>query len=212
MINIYMVYGLREEIINVKHYRCRALIYQESGLPIIFLHGYSFTSDVWRDINVLNILQEKKIPFLALDMPYGARSGCSPKTRDPMENVRVLYEAIHAIFGSIEPLIVGASLGGYIALKYAIKYSVAALLLIAPVHVFDKELTRYYHVLKIPVHVIYGSRDDVVDKEDLEEFVKQLPIAKLIIYEDAHHPAYLDKPEEFKKDLLNLYNIITGIR
>jgi len=197
---------LREEIINVRHYRCRAIVYQEPGIPVVFLHGYSFTSDVWRDINVLEALIERKIPFLALDMPYGARSACSPKHRDPEENIKVLYEAIHGFFGLTEPVLVGASLGGYIALRYAVKYPSSALLLIGPVRVSEETLTKYYHELKKPIHVIVGSRDDIVDLDEIKSFVKQLPNAKLTIYEDAGHPAYLDKPDRFKQDLLDLYN------
>lgn len=58
-----------EESYNVGKYRCRIIYNNVSGLPIVFLHGYSFTSDVWRDIGVLNRLEDEKIPFIAIDMP-----------------------------------------------------------------------------------------------------------------------------------------------
>ena len=53
---------------------CQAIYNKSSGIPIIFLHGLSYTIEVWQRISVLNALMEKKISFLALDMPYGQKS------------------------------------------------------------------------------------------------------------------------------------------
>jgi pimeloyl-ACP methyl ester carboxylesterase len=72
---------LEEEPFNLGKYRCRVIYYQKPGTPIILLHGYSFTSDVWVDINLLEALEQNGIPYAAIDMPYGARSVCSPKNR-----------------------------------------------------------------------------------------------------------------------------------
>ncbi len=196
---------LREEVLGLGHYRCRALIHDAPGLPIVFLHGYSFTSDVWRDIGVLEYLERENIPYLAIDMPYGARSSCSPHTRDPDENVFVLHEAVHGVFGTIRPVIVGASLGGYIALRYCLEHPVSGLLLIGPVRVFEEDLVRRYSGFNYPVHIIVGTRDRIVNVEDMEKLAKLIPNAKLKIYEDAGHPAYLDYPGRFRNDLLELY-------
>jgi pimeloyl-ACP methyl ester carboxylesterase len=78
----------------------------------VFLHGFSFTSDVWQRAGATELLKEKHVPFLALDMPYGARSECHTKTRDSEVNVAVVREAIQEIFGAVLPVLVGASLGG----------------------------------------------------------------------------------------------------
>jgi len=199
---------MREDVVHYKDYRCRAIVYQDFGLPIVFLHGYSFSCDVWRDINVLDHLYSEKIPFIALDMPYGVRSGCSPKTRNPVENVELLRVAVNAFFGSVEPLIVGASYGGYIALKYAMKYPVSGMLLIAPVGTSENDIEEYYSRFNKPVHVILGSHDDIVDHDELKNFVEKLPNGRLKVYTGAKHPAYLDKPSDFKKDLLELYRIV----
>lgn len=164
-----------------------------------------FTSDVWRDINVLEYLEDQDIPFLAIDMPYGVRSRCSPHTRLPENNVYVLREAVKGVFGPVRPVVVGASLGGYIALKYLLEYPVSGLLLIAPVRVFENEFIRRYSSFSFPIHVIVGTRDRIVSIEEMKKFVEKLPRAKLKIYKDASHPAYLDKPDEFKKDLMELY-------
>ncbi|WFO76363.1 alpha/beta hydrolase [Desulfurococcaceae archaeon MEX13E-LK6-19] len=197
------------DILSLGRFRCRAFINNVPGAPIVFLHGYMFTSDVWNDINVLKVLEENNIPFLALDMPYGLKSKCNPKSRDPDENVMVVREAIHGIFGGgIHPVLVGASLGGYIALKYSVENPVLGLMLIAPVHGLDPNLVKNYKNLKVPVYIIYGTKDKIVELEEMKKLASHFERSKLIIYEDAEHPAYLTYPERFKQDLLELYREI----
>jgi pimeloyl-ACP methyl ester carboxylesterase len=198
---------LIEESYNIGRFRCRTIYNNTAGLPIVFLHGYSFTSDIWRDIGLLDYLEREKIPFLAIDMPYGARSVCSPHTRSVDENIFVVREVFRGIFGSVKPLIVGASLGGYVALKYAVRYHVAGLLLIAPVNVFDEELMSKYGSLSIPVLIIWGSRDRIVSRTSMEKLSEMLE-AKLLVYESAGHPAYLDYPDRFRNDLLAFHRAL----
>lgn len=196
-----------EESYNIGKYRCRIIYNNVPGLPIVFLHGYSFTSDVWRDISVLDKLEHEKIPFIAIDMPYGARSVCSPHTRDIDENLFVLREVFRGVFGSLKPLIVGASLGGYIALRYALDNPVAGLLLIAPVNALKEELVKKYESLTAPTIIIWGTRDKIVNREEMEK-LSQLLEAKLIIYDKAGHPAYLDYPDRFIQDLLSFHKAL----
>ncbi len=198
---------MKEEPFNLGKYRCRVIYDQRPGTPVILLHGYNFTSDVWIRIGLMDLFEKEKIPYAAIDMPYGARSICSPKTRSVEENIWVIHEVLHGLFPMIKPLIVGASLGGYIALKYSVKYPVAGLFLIAPVHGLEKELVEKYEELSIPVVLVWGTKDHIVSKEEMEELAKRLD-ARLLIYEDAKHPAYLDQPDRFKKDLLAFYKAI----
>ena len=108
-----------EKTLKTAGHKCRSLIHNAAGSPVVFLHGLSYTADVWQRIGVTDLLIEKHVPFLALDMPYGLKTNCEPKTRNPETNVQVLAEAVQSVFGSAVPLLVGASLGGYIALRYA---------------------------------------------------------------------------------------------
>ncbi len=164
-----------------------------------------FTSDVWSDLGVLDRLEKEDIPFIALDMPYGRRSVCSPKTSDPDTNVSVVYEAVHGVFGSVRPVVVGASLGGYIALRYTLKHPVSGLILIAPVHSLEKDLLKYYPSLEVPVYIIYGSKDHIVSIDEMRELQNKLKNSKLIVYDNAKHPAYLDQPQRFIQDIIKFY-------
>ncbi len=196
-----------EEPLNLSHYRCRCIYSRRPGLPIVFLHGYNYTSYVWRDIGLLQRLEEERIPYLAIDMPYGARSMCSPKTRDPEENIEILATAIKGLYGGTAPLLVGASLGGYIALRYAVRKPVSGLMLIAPVKALEEELVSHYKDMAVPTMIIWGSRDRIVSREEMEKLAKILD-ARLIVYEGARHAAYLDLPERFADDLLAFYKAL----
>ena len=194
-----------EKTLNLAGCSCKALYHNAPGVPVIFLPGLSFTANIWQRIGITELLIEKHVPFLALDMPYGLKSSCQPKTRNPEANVQVVAEAVQSVFSSAVPVLVGASLGGYIALRYAAKFPVRGLLLIAPAHTLMEDLVRSYGKFRFPVKIIWGSQDNVVSGEEMRTLADKVPHAKLLIYKDASHPAYLSQPELFKRDLLELY-------
>ena len=198
-----------EKTITVDNYACRALVSTKPGVPLVFLHGYSFTSDVWKEIGVLSVLKEQSIPFLALDLPYGAQSQCNPKTQIPHINVGVLRQALSAFFGDKAVFLIGASLGGYIALHYAVQHPVKGLLLIAPVRSTESILALKYPNLS-NVTIIHGSTDTIVSYQEMKNLTDQLPNANLLVYERAGHPAYLHNPKRFLEDLITAYNHATS--
>ena len=194
-----------EKTLNVAGYKCQALHYNATGVPIVFLHGLSYNNEIWQRIKITELLTEKRVPFLALDMPYGIKSECQPKTRDPQKNIEVVNEAIKTILNSEVPVLVGASIGGNMALHYASKYPVKGLLLIAPARALEKELMQTYDLFDFPVTIIWGSEDNIIAGEEMRVLADKLPKAKLIVYEGASHSAYKEQPEKFKHNLLELY-------
>jgi pimeloyl-ACP methyl ester carboxylesterase len=195
---------LPEKMLDVATHKCRAIYNFASGVPVVFLHGFSFTSDVWQRTGVMELLKEKRVPFLALDMPYGLKSDCQPKTRDMEVNVTVVREAVQKVFGAAAPVLVGASLGGHVALKYAVRFPVKGLLLMAPVRVLEETLVKIYSQFQFPVHIICGSEDRIASLEELRRLADRLSNAQLEVYEGAGHAAYLDYPDRFRRDLLEL--------
>ncbi len=197
---------MSEKTLDVAGHSCRAIIGQGSGVPVVFLHGYSYTSAVWQRISVLELLQQKKIPFLALDMPYGAHSTCRPHSRSVDGNVAVVKESLQSIFGSAVPVLVGASLGAHMALQFAARYPVKGLLLVGAVRVLDDTtLTEAYERFTFPVRLIVGSEDHIASEEDLRTLASKVPDGKVTVYEGEGHSAYLGGAERFKRDLLELY-------
>jgi pimeloyl-ACP methyl ester carboxylesterase len=194
-----------EKTLTAAEHKCQALYSIVPGTPIVFLHGLSYTKDIWEQIGATELLIEKHVPFLALDMPYGLRSKCQPKTRNPETNVLIAAEAVKSLFGQMVPILVGASIGGHIALMYAARFPVKGLLLIAPSRALSEDLLQSYEEFNFPVKIIWGSRDIVISGEDMRTLSDKLPNAKLLVYNGAAHSAYKDEPEQFKRDLLEFY-------
>ncbi len=194
-----------EKTLNSSGYKCQALYHTAPGTPIVFLHGLSYSIEVWQRIGVTEILMEKHIPFLALDMPYGLKSQCQPKTKDPEKNLAFAAEAVRSVFGSEVPVLVGASIGGYLALKYAARFPVKGLLLIGPSRTLQEELVQAYERFNFPARIVWGSHDSLISGEDMRTLAGRLRNSKLLVYDGAGHSAYNDRPEWFKRDLLELY-------
>ena len=129
-------------------------------------------------------------------MPYGLRSKCQPKTRNPETNVSVAAEAVKSLFGSTVPVLVGASIGGHIALRYAASFPVKGLLLVAPARALTEDLLQSYKKFNFPVRIIWGSQDNIISGEEMRTLSDKLPNAKLLVYDGAAHSAYKDEPEQ----------------
>ncbi len=175
------------------------------GVPIVLLHGFSFTSDVWSNIGLYGELCRRKISFVAPDMPYGVKVKRSFRARNIERNIEALREALGEL-DVTQAYLVGASLGGYAALRYTVTYDrVVGMTLIAPVNSLEDDIIDYMRETGIHVLVVYGSRDDIVDIEEMRKFVEEVGNAELKIYENAPHPAYLAYPERFREDLIRHY-------
>ncbi len=198
---------MSEKTLHVLGHKCKVLVFEASGVPVVFLHGMSYTREVWQRLGVLDLLKEKKVPFLALDMPYGTKTDCQPKTHDKETNLAVARAAIDATFSSQVPVLVGSSIGGNIALNYATHYPVKGLLLTSPYKSLEEHLPASYRKFNFPVHIIWGSEDNIVSGEELRTLTDMLPRAKLITYQGGGHSAYLNEPRRFCRDLLELYAV-----
>ena len=134
------------------------------------------------------------------------KANATPKQRTPKPTSAFAAEAIKHIFGSEVPVLVGASLGGYIALNYAAAHPVKGLFLVAPAYAFENdELVKAYSGFNFPVRIVWGTNDTVISGEEMRTLTDKLPNAKMLAYNGAAHSAYNDQPEWFKRDLLVLY-------
>ncbi|MFB3889091.1 MAG: alpha/beta fold hydrolase [Candidatus Bathyarchaeia archaeon] len=196
---------MSEKTLSLTDYKCRVIVHMAAGVPVVFLHGYSYTSSIWQRLSITELLVDKHVPFLALDMPYGVKSECQPKTRSEETNIALVREAAQSVFGATSPVLVGASLGGHIAVVYDSRYPVKGLFLSSPTRTLEEALVKAYANFTFPVRVTWGSEDSIVSGEELRTFVDKLPCGKLSVYEGAGHSAYTQQPERFKRELLELY-------
>ena len=199
-----------ERFVNVNALRIRVKSSPDLGVNpskavVILFHGASFSIDDWKKIGTMDILGQRSIPYLAVDLPRGKASKSQKKELPQMSSYVPIMEGLFRASGigaRSKMIIVAPSMGGAFALQYAIERDsqIAGLVLIAPSlsGINKKSLAN----LETPVLLIWGDGDNVFPVEQYGRELKDLlPRAKLLIIKGARHPAYLDRPEEFH-DLL----------
>lgn len=83
------------------------------------------------------------------------------------------------------PVLVGSSLGGYVAAAAALQREVRALLLLCPALIFPGCPARDYSALRCPTTVIHGWRDALIPPEDSFGFARTLGATLHLV--DADH-------------------------
>lgn len=89
-----------------------------SGRPLIFLHGYLLSGEVWEP---LSEIISKSFRVISVDIPGHGGSGVHGDTHT-MEFIADAVRAVMNDAGERKVLLAGHSLGGYAALAFAEKY------------------------------------------------------------------------------------------
>lgn len=205
---------LSEETVFVHAANLKWRVYQpvpkESSLKlaVVFFHGASFSIDDWIRIGTLKMVRESGFQVVGLDLPRGRASKTDKLELKQTSDYNPLLEEI--LFKAGIPkekkvVLIGPSMGGGFAMSFALgnPEKVAGLVVIAPsFRDISEDMIRSLKP-NIQVLLVWGDRDDVFPLDDYAKpLQKLLPRAKLLTLKDARHPAYLDKPEEFHKSLL----------
>jgi pimeloyl-ACP methyl ester carboxylesterase len=61
----------------------------------------------------------------------------------------------------------------------------------------DYDLRPNLERIACPTLIVWGDRDRVITRRDLEVFAEQIPGARTVMYEDTGHVAQLERPAEF---------------
>ncbi len=181
---------------------CPALYTRGREPAVLFLHGYSFRHTIWRDLSFTSHVEGLGHALAAPDMPYGRSSGCTRRTRSVDVNLAIARDALERLAAARRPaVVVGASLGGRYAVYLAAAGLADSLILVAPALGRDERAWRLLRTLK-PRYaaVIWGSRDRVVSRKEVEEAAKLLG-ARLAVVEGAGHVAYRDDPDMLRRAL-----------
>ncbi len=195
---LYGKFGFAMESVTVRGLRI-VFFRAGSGRAMVLLHGYSFNSDVWFQVNLVESLSGSFTLF-GVDMPYGTKS-----RSDKVEaGDRDIYaEVLRDFLSTLEidrPVLLGASIGGEVVLRYLVRgYSAEKAIVIGPVGL--KRLEQQLGKVHVPLLGIWGSKDDVSPPSNAE-ILRRAPNATIRVIEGAGHAAYLDKPGEFKSVLL----------
>jgi abhydrolase domain-containing protein 14 len=170
----------------------------DSKTSVLLLHGASFTSQTWQDLGTIETLANSGYQVIAVDLPgYGKTPpifGFSPE---------VFLLKLITELKLDKPIIVSPSMSGNYSLPFIIKYpdQLRGLVAIAPVKIphYAKLLTG----INLPVLAIWGNNDRIVPVKHSDLLTQIMPNVKQIFLENAGHPCYLNKPDQFHKYLID---------
>src|SRR5262245_10473534 len=168
-----------------------------SGLTVLLLHGARYDSETWRGLSTIELLAKEGFHVIALDLPGYGRSEVSP-----IDPETFLGQAMSAL-GVESSVVVSPSMSGQYSFPLLIKSpeKVAGFVPVAPAGT-DKYL-RQLKKVKVPTLVVWGEMDEIIPMEKSDALTSVLEDAKRVIIKGAGHPCYLDRPEEFHRELLS---------
>jgi len=183
-----------EHYLSIQGLRIRYL-QKGTGIPVVLLHGYSFSADTWIEIGLFEELSGVYSVY-SFDMPYGAKSRSDKLNAQNRDEYADFLNNMLKTLNINKPTFIGASISGEVTLRYLLRgYSAQAAIVVGPVGI--KGLGAQLSRIAIPLLAIWGEKDTIsppADSKILEAHVKN---SEIRIIEGAGHPCYLDKPAKF---------------
>jgi len=167
------------------------------GKAVILLHGMKFQAATWQQLGTLDKLAAAGYHPLALDMPgFGGSAACEA------DQDRVVAECISQAELD-RPVLIGPSMGGRIALEFAVNHPgmLGGLILVGAVGV-EENKERLSHI-DLPVFIVWGGEDQISPLANSDTLLDKINGAKRLIIEGAPHPCYLEQPDKWHAAILD---------
>jgi pimeloyl-ACP methyl ester carboxylesterase len=161
------------------------------GAELLLLHGAAFTSETWRELGTLDAAAAAGLRVVAVDLPG---FGASP----PHEGERgaFLLGLVDAL-DLAKPTVVVPSMSGAFAFPFMLDHAdrCGGFVPVAPAA--QETYRDRFGDITVPTLVVWGTADTMRPVAEAEAMRDAIPGAELLLLEDARHPAYLDRPDEF---------------
>ncbi len=159
-----------------------------SSKGVLLLHGARFQAKTWVDLGTLEVLREKGIRAVALDLPgYG---GSEPSELAPEAFLAACLETLHLD----RVVLVAPSMSGCFAFPFV---TLAQAKLAGAVWIAPACLDACPSGSELPSLIVWGEGDEVVPVEAARELAQKLPRSEIQIFAGRGHPCYLEDPERF---------------
>ena len=172
------------------------LVTPGTGLPVVLLHGASFSSSTWQEIGTLEALGTGGYHAFAIDLPGFGRS--ENVSTSPAQWLSELLDQL-----KIElPILLAASMSGGYALPFIVAHPehITGFVAVAPVSVSAHG--EHLHKIIAPVLAVWGEHDRLIPLSDAELLVKSVKNGRLVIIPNGTHAPYMSNPSLFNRELL----------
>jgi pimeloyl-ACP methyl ester carboxylesterase len=181
----------------------RKLVSEKNSKNLLLLHGMSFTSNNWVQLDAFQTFAKAGFNVYAPDYPGFGKSDENPEyqlngnfsngSRFILDFTRELNLSKFAI--------IGPSMGGGIALKTLIDLDIiSSAVVIAPAGI--NQMIKDLHRIKVPLLILWGDNDQVINKQNGKILHDAVSGSKLVIIHDAGHALYLEKPHIFYSEVM----------
>jgi pimeloyl-ACP methyl ester carboxylesterase len=175
----------------------------KSGAAVLLLHGAAFDSGTWEELGTLAVLAGAGFRAVAIDLPgFG---GSKAAHADPEHFLEKLVPAL----GLERPVIVSPSLSGRFSFPFVLAHPerVAGFVPVAPVGA--AEYAKRLHASPVPTLVVWGERDSTFPISQARPLADAFADGRVLVLPGARHPAYLDQPELFHRELVEFVKRVT---
>lgn len=170
-----------------------------AGSTVILLHGMKFQAQTWQELGTLDLLAAAGLHVLAIDLP-----GFGQSPADDLAPVLLLDRLISRL--ALGPVVlIGPSMGGRVALEFAVRYpqAVAGLVLVGAVGV--EENRQGLAAIVAPTLIVWGGEDQVAPLTNSDILLAGISGSQRVILAQAPHPCYLAQPDRWHACLRDFF-------
>lgn len=160
---------------------------------VLFLHGGSYTSQIWVDRGILDDVAAKGYRAVAVDLPG---HGDTPASDEP--KAALLASLIAAVAAPGQVVVVSPSASGAYSLALLQdrpEVRLAGFVPVAPVGIDG--FRRPPSAPPVPTLIVWGADDDVIAFANARVLADQLTASTIERIAGAGHAAYDDRPDAF---------------
>eukprot|EP00045_Choanoeca_perplexa_P006751 m.58447 g.58447 ORF g.58447 m.58447 type:complete len:326 (-) comp13763_c0_seq4:478-1455(-) len=168
---------------------------------ILLLHGAAFSSKTWEQINTCQTLATLGYKVTAVDLPGFGRS----EGKVPSSLRAGFLEAVVQTLGLSRLVMVSPSMSGSFSLPWLLTGPAALVGFVPVTPVGVNSITpEQWQEVKVPTMIVYGGLDP--NGKSRATILEQIPGSTVELFEDGHHPCYIDDPARFNRILAQFAN------